>query len=317
MVTVFDAHYAARGDRSAIFMSQTAVARTDTGETLGELAHRHGLSSAGALPSLPQYTRQIWAYRHFIASYANARVSSSLGTTHLGMFWQVLTPLFNAAVYYVIFGVILNTKSGVDNFIAYLCTGVFLFGFTSSVVSAGVQSITSNLGLIRALHFPRAALPISVVLVEVRNLVASMAVLIAIVLITGEPVTAEWLLMVPALLLQTLFNAGLALFGARVGSKLIDVKNLVPFIMRIWMYGSAVLYPVQRFTDHLHGWKLYVVEANPLLVYIELMRHALMENVKLVGTPRTLWAEAAIWGGVAFVVGYVFFWRGEKGYGRG
>jgi teichoic acid transport system permease protein len=298
-------------------MSQTAVARTDTGETLGELAHRHGLSSAGALPSLPEYTRQIWSYRHFIASYANARVSSSLGTTHLGMFWQVLTPLFNAVVYYVIFGVILNTKSGVDNFIAYLCTGVFLAGFTSSVLSDGVQSITSNLGLIRALHFPRAALPISVVLVEVRNLVASMTVLIAIVLFTGEPITPEWLLIVPALLLQSLFNAGLAMFGARIGSKWIDVKNLVPFIMRIWMYASAVLYPVQRFTDHLHGWKLTVVEANPLLVYIELMRHALMENVKLAGTPRTLWAEAAIWAGVVFVVGFVFFWRGEKGYGRG
>jgi teichoic acid transport system permease protein len=298
-------------------MSQTVVARTDTGETLAELAHRHGLSSAGALPSLPTYTRQIWAYRHFIASYANARVSSSLGTTHLGMFWQVLTPLFNAAVYYVIFGVILNTKSGVSNFIAYLCTGVFIFGFTSSVVSGGVQAITANLGLIRALHFPRAALPISVVLVEVRNLVASMAVLIAIVLITGEPITLEWLLIVPALSLQTLFNTGLALFGARFGSHLIDVKNLVPFIMRIWMYASAVLYPVQRFTEHLHGWKLRLVEANPLLIYIELMRHALMENVKLAGSTTRLWTAGAIWAVVMITIGYVYFWRGEKGYGRG
>jgi teichoic acid transport system permease protein len=298
-------------------MSQTVVARTDTGETLGELAHRHGLSSAGALPSLPAYTKQLWVYRHFIASYANARVSSSLGTTHLGMFWQVLTPLFNAAVYYVIFGVVLNTKSGVDNFIAYLCTGVFIFGFTSAVVNAGVQAITGNLGLIRALSFPRAALPISLVLVEVLNLVASMAVLIAIVLITGEPVTWEWLLILPVLFLQTLFNTGLALYTARIGAKVIDVKNLVPFIMRIWLYGSAVLYPAQRFTDHLHGWKLYIIEANPLLVYIELMRHALMENVKLVGSPPMLWVEAVVWAVVVFAIGYVYFWRGEKGYGRG
>jgi teichoic acid transport system permease protein len=298
-------------------MSQTVVARTDTGETLKELAHRHGLSSAGALPSLPAYIKQIWAYRHFIVSYADARVSSSLGTTHLGMFWQVLTPLFNAAVYYVIFGVILNTKSGVNNFIAYLCTGVFIFGFTSSVVSGGVQAITANLGLIRALNFPRASLPISIVLVEVRNLMASMLVLIAIVLLTGEPITLEWLLLVPALFLQTLFNAGLAMFGARLGSKLIDIKNLVPFIMRIWMYASAVLYPVQRFTDELHGWKLHVVEANPLLVFIELMRHALMEKVRLAGSPRLLWTEAAVWALVVFATGFVFFWRGEKGYGRG
>jgi teichoic acid transport system permease protein len=78
-----------------------------------------------------------------------------------------------------------------------------------------------------------------------------------------------------------------------------------------------VLYPVQRFTDHLQGWKLHLVLANPLLVYIELMRHALMENVKLAGSPRLLWTEAVAWAAVVGIIGYIFFWRGEKGYGRG
>ena len=62
------------------------------------------------------------------------------------------------------------------------------------MTQAGIQAITGNLGLIRALHFPRASLPIAIVLVELRNMVASMSVLIAIVLITGEPITLEWLL---------------------------------------------------------------------------------------------------------------------------
>jgi teichoic acid transport system permease protein len=298
-------------------MPQTAVADSDTGLTLKELADRHGLSSAGALPSLPAYTRQLWSYRHFISSYANAKVSSSLGNTRLGMLWQVLTPLINAGVYYVIFGVLLNTSRGVENFQAYLCTGVFLFGFTQSVTQAGVQAITSNLSLIRALHFPRASLPLAIVLVEARNMIASMAVLIAIILLTGEPITVEWLLIVPVLLLQALFNAGLALSAARLGAKLMDIKQLIPFIMRIWLYGSAVLYPVQRFSDHLSGWKLALVEANPLLVYIELMRHALMEDVALASPPGVLWAEAVAWAVVVGTLGYVYFWRGEKGYGRG
>src|SRR5690349_21150088 len=90
-------------------MSQTAVADSDTGMPLRELARRHGLSAAGKLPGLGAYTRQLWAYRHFIGSYANAKVMSSLGKTRLGMLWQVLTPLINATVYYVIFGLILST----------------------------------------------------------------------------------------------------------------------------------------------------------------------------------------------------------------
>jgi teichoic acid transport system permease protein len=300
-------------------MPQTAVADADTGLTLKELARRHGLSAAGKLPSLVEYTKQLWAYRHFIASYANAKVTSALGKTRLGIFWQVLTPLINAAVYYVIFGLVLKTSHGVENFVPYLCTGVFIFGFTQSVVQAGIQAISSNMGLIRALHFPRASLPLAVTMVEVRNMIASMAVLMVIVLGFGEPITLQWLLIVPIFLLQSVFNAGLALAAARLGSKVADVKQLVPFLMRIWLYGSAVLYPVTRFADVLSGWQLRLVEANPMLVFIDLMRHALMEDVPLSagGNPLVLWAEAIGWTLFVGIGGYVYFWRGEKGYGRG
>ena len=298
-------------------MAQTAVADADTGLPLKELAQRHGLTRAGRLPRLPEYTRYLWSYRHFIAAFANAKVSASLGSTRLGVIWQVLTPLINAGVYYVIFGLLINTSQDVDNFIAYLCTGVFIFGFTQSVVQAGAQSITSNMALIRALHFPRASLPIAVALVEVRNMVASMAVLIAIVLLTGEPITVEWLLLLPALLLQTVFNTGLALFVARLISKVTDVRQLIPYFMRIWMYGSAVLYPVTFFAERVHGWQLALVESNPLLIFIELMRHALMEDVVLASPPGVLWLQALLWTAFVGIGGYVYFWRGEKGYGRG
>ncbi|AGL14064.1 ABC transporter permease [Actinoplanes sp. N902-109] len=299
-------------------MSQTAVADSGTGIPLHELARRHGLGVAGRLPTLPEYTGKLWSYRHFIAYYANAKVTSSLGKTRLGMVWQVLTPLINAAVYYVIFGKILDTSRGVENFVAYLCTGVFIFGFTQSVVQAGIQAISGNLGLIRALHFPRAALPLAITLVEVRNMMASIVVLMAIALGFGEPLTLQWLLVIPIFLLQSVFNAGLAMAAARLGSKVADFKQLVPFIMRFWMYGSAVLYPVSKFKSAVHHpVLLHIIEANPLLVFIDLMRHALLENVDLVATPWILWTEAAIWTLIVGFGGYVYFWRGEKGYGRG
>lgn len=297
-------------------MTQTAAV-TESGESLKELARRHGLTSSGKLPSLPRYARQLWSYRYFITAYANARVSSTLGTNHLGIFWQVLTPLFNAAVYYVIFGVILGVKNGAGNYIAMLCTGVFIYAFTSQTITGGANSIVGNLGMIRALQFPRAALPISTAIIEVRNLIASMTVLITIVLLTGEPITWRWLLIIPGLFLQGVFNAGVGMFCARLTSKVIDFKQVLPFIMRIWMYLSAVLYPVQRIIDHAHGWKRQVVELNPLLVYIELQRHNLLDNYKIEGAEYKLWLNAAIWAVIAGTIGFVFFWRGEKGYGRG
>jgi len=298
-------------------MAGTTVADPGSGLTPAELAARHGLTVAGQRPSLPAYIRQLWAYRNFIGSYANARVVASFSSSRLGRLWQVLTPLTNAAVYYLIFGVVLNTRGNVPNFIAYLCTGLFVFIYTQTVVSNGVQAITSNLGLIRALNFPRAALPISMTIIQLQNLLASMLVLIGIVLVTGEPITAEWLLVGPALLLQSVFNLGLGLAFARLGSKLPDLKQVMPFVMRTWMYGSAVLYSADLFARHLPEWAARLLHANPMLVYIELMRDALLAEAPLASSSLALWTLGVGWALLFGVGGFVYFWLGEQEYGRG
>src|SRR4029079_18818512 len=126
------------------------------------------------------------------------------------------------------------------NFPPSLCTGIFVFNFTQQAGQNGTRSIADNLGLIRALHFPRACLPLAVTLSQLQELVYSMVVLFGIVLVTGEPLTFQWLLVIPILVLQTMFNAGLAMGMARLGSKITDLKQIMPFIMRTWLYASGV-----------------------------------------------------------------------------
>jgi hypothetical protein len=77
----------------------------------------------------------------------------------------------------------------------------------------GSTVIRSNITLIRALHFPRACLPLAYVMVEFQQLLLSMIVMFAVVLGTGEPLTWYWLLLVPALLM--LFPIAVADFDYR------------------------------------------------------------------------------------------------------
>jgi teichoic acid transport system permease protein len=56
---------------------------------------------------------------------------------------------------------------------------------------------------------------------------------------------------------------------------------------------------------------------NPLLVYIDLTRYALLENTRLASPLPQLWLLALAWALVVGTGGYIFFWRGEKEYGRG
>jgi teichoic acid transport system permease protein len=195
------------------------------------------------------------------------------------------------------------------------------------------------------------------VLIELQQLVLSFAVLFVIVLIAGEPITPYWLLIIPALILQSIFNVGCGFILARWGASIDDVSQLLPFIVRTWMYTSGVLFSLQSLSLtltgklHHHPTIAYLLQINPAAVYITLVRYALLTQYRdaLPGAkpynrrncglyrvfpgqhptfsaychPSTLpsipslWVWGAGWAVVAAIVGFVFFWRAEARYGRG
>jgi teichoic acid transport system permease protein len=298
-------------------MTDTAVAETARRSDAAALAARYGLRAAGTRPSLPEYTRQLWAFRHFINAFAEARHLAAYSEARLGNLWSVLTPLVNAAVYFLVFGVLLHTKQGIHNYIAFLCTGVFFFQFTSKVVMGSIASIPENITLVRAMHFPRGCLPLAAAVAEVRQMVVTTSALLVIVLGTREWPRFSWLLIVPAILLQAVFNTGLGFAVARLGARTSDLKQLIPWIMRTWMYASGVFYSAAVFAKSLPAPLAKVMQLNPLSVYLDLARGSLIGASDASLSFAHLWILAAIWAAVAGLAGYVFFWRGEQEYGRG
>ena len=301
----------------AVAVGPPPAPSADDGLSPAQLAAKYGLSVSGARPGLADYTRQLWGRRHFINEFAKARTQAQYTQARLGQLWQVMTPLLNAAVYYLIFGLLIGTSKGIDNFIAFLVTGIFIFTFTQSSVLSGVRAVAGNLGLIRALHFPRASMPIAFTLMQLQQLLMSMFVLIAIVLMTGEVPDASWLLAIPALLTQWVFNTGLALIVARLGSKMTDLAQLMPFILRTWMYMSGVMYSIDKLTNTAPHFVRILLDLNPAAVYIDLMRFALIDSVTSSQLPPHVWASAVGWALVTGIGGYVYFWKAEEQYGRG
>ncbi|WP_432133339.1 MULTISPECIES: ABC transporter permease [unclassified Streptomyces] len=289
-------------------------------EDLAALAARHGLSVSGARPSLPEYVRQLWARRHFITAFATAKLTAQYSQAKLGQIWQVMTPLLNAAVYYFIFGVLMGTRDGIADFVPFLVTGVFVWTFTQSSILAGTRAISGNIGLVRALHFPRAALPISFCLQQLQQLLFSMCALLVILFAVGVPPAPSWLLVVPALTLQFVFNTGLAMVMARLGARTPDIAQLMPFVLRTWMYASGVMFSIDNIVRNhadLPGWAVELLRANPGALYIDLMRFALIDSFHADQLPPHVWLTAAGWALLAGVGGFIYFWKAEETYGRG
>ncbi|MFD0883301.1 ABC transporter permease [Streptosporangium algeriense] len=288
-------------------------------EPLAKLAERYGLRRAIARPRLPVYLRQLWERRHFVMTYATSRNVSKYSTSALGQLWQVLTPLLNAAIYWLMFGVILGARGNMDPnvYIAFLVTGVFVFTYTQRSVTSGAKSISGNLSLIRALHFPRAALPLAYTIQEFQQVLISMGVLMVLVLVTGQPITWMWLLIPVALLLQTMFNIGTSMALARIGSTARDLNQLLPFITRTWLYASGVFFSIQdRVVEqgHMPQWIADLMYFNPAASYIELMRDLL---IQFHPTRPWVWFTCIFWALFALIGGFWYFWRAEEKYGRG
>lgn len=302
-----------------------AVATSAPPSSVGEglepaaLAAKYGLAVSGARPGLFEYVRELWSRRHFILAFSSAKLAAQYSQAKLGQVWQVATPLLNALVYYLIFGLILGAGQGMskDVYIPFLVTGIFVFTFTQSSVMAGVRAISGNLGLVRALHFPRATLPISFSLQQLQQLLYSMIVLVAIALFFGSYPSLRWLLVIPALFLQFVFNTGLALIVARMGAKTPDLAQLMPFIMRTWMYASGVMFSIQTMLADKPAWISDVLMYNPAAVYMDLMRYAMIDGYSAHNLPDHVWMTALVWALVFGIGGFVYFWKAEERYGRG
>jgi teichoic acid transport system permease protein len=325
------------------------------GEPLAELARRYGLRPSAQRPTIPEYILQLWRRRHFITAFATARNIAMYTEARLGQLWQVLTPLLNVGVYWLIFGIILNTSKGIPDFISFLVVGVFVFNFTQRAFISTSTVITDSLPLIRALQFPRAALPLAYVIIELQQMILSMVVMFVIILLRPhEGISWEWVLVIPVLFLQAVFNVGVGLFVARLGSQVNDFSQLLPFLLRTWMYISGVLFSTLTLARTSFGEKHHelvaLLQINPAAIYITLMRLALLKTQResapgsgpnnpalcklwpakggvqylynsrycpAIVNPSHYWYYAVGWAVVAIVVGFIFFWRAEVRYGRG
>ena len=323
-------------------------------QDLGALARQYGLKLSGARPPLRQYLAMLWQRRHFITGYATARNVSMYTEAKLGQLWQILTPLLNAGVYYLIFGLLFETARAVNHFPAFLMVGVFVFAFTERAIVTGSNVMRANLQLIRALYFPRASLPLAYVIVELQQMLIGMCVIVVVMLCSEQWPSWHWLLVIPLVLLQTLFNTGAALIVARLGGATADVSELIPFFLRISRYFCGVMYLVYTVTYRFPGWVGKVLSLNPFAVYISLVRvgfmssyrtdmpgnapysktlcttflnhqgslngepdYGLLAHCQAMVTNNDLWIAAVGWGVVFFLVGIVFFWQAEHQYGRG
>lgn len=283
-------------------------------EQAEELAERHGLRALSERPPLGRYLADVWRRLPFLWTLSSASSYARNEANHLGQLWALLNPALLIGSYYLIFGMLLSTRGGVENFVAFLSIGIVMFSFTSAVVTRGAKAITGRLGLVRSLHFPRAILPMSVTLTELIASIPGFSLLFALLLLTGETPSLKWVLFPVAIVLQGICLLGFAFIAARLVNASRDMENFIPVLVRLLRYVSGVFFPVAHYVAGAPTVVQEVLTKQPFALMLTTGRQALLADEPVVLHD---WLIMLAWAVLVAGIGLVVFWRAETRYGRG
>lgn len=261
---------------------------------------------------LGPYLTEVWHRRPYIWYVSTSELRARQVTTVLGNLWHLLNPALTVAVYYVIFGLLLRVDRGVDNFILFLTSGLFIFQTTQRTVTVGASAVVANVGLIKAIKFPRSILPLTTTVTETLGSLSTFAVIGIVAILTGQAPRLEWLLFPPLVLVQVLFNLGAAFFFARLTTHFRDTTQILPFVFRLLLYGSGVIFNVAAYARGNTLIEL-VFTLNPIYGFVTMARWTIMgdENVSWLMLVATVG-----WSVLLLVLGFAWFRRGEETYAR-
>lgn len=216
------------------------------------------------LPNLGQYFAEVWRRRDFAMEMSVTQMRAANTNTVLGELWLVLNPLLLAGVYYVLIFILAGNKNA--DF-AQITSGLFFFYFISGSITSSAVSVTAGGKLILNQAFPKMLLPMSSVYLAFRRFLPTLIVYAVIHVIAGRPITLQ-LLWIPLIVaLGTLFALGLGMIVATAQVYFRDTASFLPYIMRIWLYLSPVLWSAEMLFERFHhklGEWVNLVYINPM-----------------------------------------------------
>jgi teichoic acid transport system permease protein len=254
------------------------------------------------------YLRDLWDRRHFAWKLASAEAQLVHADTALGNVWLLLNPLTQMGVYFVIFGLLIDANRGVDNYLPFLAVGIFVYAYSQRSITNASNSLQRNSGLVRTMYFPRALLPVSATINSLLLFLPGLAVSIIVALASGVRPGISILLIVPLLAMQTVFNLGMGLIGARAVQRVTDTSQLMPYLFRLGFYGSGVLFLVDAYIEDPTWQSVFAI--NPLYSYLTLWRSFILG----MDHSAAHWLSVLGWL-VVLPVGFLFFIAKEESYG--
>ena len=215
--------------------------------------------------------RELYDYKSMVHNLVKRDIRGRYKGSLLGMLWNFILPLMQIIVYVLVFTIIF--KQNIEHYYAYLIVGMIPWIMFSDSISCGSGSVIDNAQLITKISFPRAVIPISIVLSKMVNFLISLVIVFIVLIVGGHGISLPALSALPlAVICLFFFSLGLALILAAVNVFMRDVQYLITVLLMMWIWLTPIMY-VQNFIDN--AFFQQILSLNPMTYIIELFQDAM------------------------------------------
>lgn len=260
--------------------------------------------------------REIWEYRDLLFILVRRDFLSKYKQTVLGPIWFVLQPLLTALVMSIAFNGIGGVRTGeIPSMLFNLCA-LLPWTYFAQNVTTGASTFTTNSHLFGKVYFPRLIVPAASSISNLFALTLQLAVFLVFFAgfaMKGAPITMGFsaLLVIPLFLITGIFSLGVGLLIAASTAKYRDLSHLTPVLIQLWMFASAVFFPMSMITSNqTFAWLAW---ANPMVAVIEATRIVLLQGgAHTIAELPTMLASSALVSLLALIFGVIAFNRAER-----
>lgn len=243
--------------------------------------------------------QQLFAIRQLVSREVKRKYARS----YLGIVWSVLNPLMTMAVMSMIFSTMF--RRSIENFPIYYLTGSIFWQLFSTATNTAMSALVDNKNLLMKVKMPKQTFIMAREYTALTNFgYTCIAYVLMLLVFRIEPSWTMLLFPIPVLCIL-MFSMGIGYFLSILYVFFGDIKYLYSVILTLWMYLSAIFYPVDQLPEQVAS----LVGMNPIYVCINFARQIVMYQT----VPEIAeWLKMILWGVGVFVFGYLFFKKNEN-----
>jgi ABC-type polysaccharide/polyol phosphate export permease len=194
--------------------------------------------------------------------------------SRLGKWWPTIGLAIRIAFVGSIFGLVLGSRPG--DYVPWLATGWAVWAMISSSLTGAASSFASSKGMMLALAMPKQAFVVKVIVKEFLLLVQNSLLVFLVVIVTGTRIGFELLLIVPGLILTTVFLYGLGLILAPLVARFKDFGPFISSIVGVMFFVLPIMWKPESIESELAH---LILGLNPLYHYLQIVRLPLLSEV--------------------------------------